>query len=119
MSALIVPDRELILPPGQTPITSAKRIARIRKQPATVGFVDDEVASLAKALLVQYGPLAQAIEELMVRQMAFEDFCTGEIDVDELRAKIQASRDIASERIAAMQAVEPDAPANAPAEVPE
>ncbi len=99
---------ELILPPGihpsQTPITSEKRIRRIRKQPATVGFVDDEIASLAKALLVQYGPLAQAIEELMVRQMAFEDFCTGECDVEELKARIQSSRDIAQERVRQMKA---------------
>ncbi len=67
------PEAELHLPPGQTPITSAKRIRRIRAMHATVGFVDDEIMKLARALLLQYGPIAKFQQELMQRLSALED----------------------------------------------
>lgn len=101
---LVLPEGlESRLDPAQTPITSERRIKRIRQQPATVGFVDDEVARLAKAMLTQYGPLAHAMREMMVRQMALEDFCAGEIELDEMKARIAA---------AARSGLEPDAPAD-------
>ena len=91
-AGLLVPDEpELVLPPGQTPISSAKRIQRMRRLPATVGFVDDEVGKLAKALLVQYGPIAIALKELMLRQMAVEDFLSGEIELDVMQGRIKGA----------------------------
>lgn len=93
-SGLIVPDdtdEAIHLPPGQTPITSPKRIARLRKQPASVGWVDDQITALAKAMLIQYGPLAVALNQVMARQLAFEDFCLGTIDAEQLKARIEAT----------------------------
>ena len=49
-----------------------------RLQKVTVGQMEDCVAAnivaLTKGLLVQYGPLAQALSEVMARQMLVEDF---------------------------------------------
>jgi len=67
------PEATIHLPPGQTPITSEKRLRRMRAMHATVGFVDDEIMKLARALLVQYGPLAAFQRELMQRLAALED----------------------------------------------
>jgi len=81
-------DEALHLPPGQTPITNPKKIRRIRATPATVGFVDDEIGRLAQALLMQYGPLSQVIRELMMRQIAVENFIVGETDIEQMKAAI-------------------------------
>lgn len=85
------PDVDIHLPPGQTPITSQKRINRIRRLPATVGLVDDQISALAKAMLLQYGPVARAMDEIMRRQMAVEDFLTGAIDIEAMQARIAAA----------------------------
>ena len=84
-------DEALHLPPGQTPITSPKKIRRIRATPATVGFVDDEIGRLAQAMLMQYGPLSQVIRELMLRQIAVENFIVGETDIEQMKTAIVAA----------------------------
>ena len=103
------PDVDIHLPPGQTPITSAKRITRIRRQPATVGFVDDQIAGLARAILTQYGPVALFMAEIAKRQAAIEDYIMGEDDIEALKARLaQASAPVPPPP----PVVEPEEPVN-------
>jgi len=84
-AGLIVPDHAA---PVDAP-PSPKKLARLRRAPATFGTVDDAMRYTAALLMQQLGPLTQAVRELMQRQMAVEDFVSGECDIEEMKARIR------------------------------